>query len=176
VIRSLSFEPSSPLSGIINHLTSRFGGNVHDRGVVNITANRVASDSPGYAAKNVADLGTDSFFHSVNEPNQWICFDFKEMKIRPTHYSIRMHSSGPNSFHLKNWVIEGSTDGTSWHELDRRENNTDLNNSYAVKTFNICKVDTFRMIRLRQIGLNHRNDNLLLFTAFELFGSLIGLK
>jgi hypothetical protein len=89
---------------------------------------------------------------------------------------MRMSSYGPNSYHLKNWVIEGSIDGTSWSELDRRENNTDLNNSYAVKTFNVCKVDTFRMIRLRQIGPNHGNNNYLIFTAFDLFGLLMGLK
>jgi hypothetical protein len=172
----LSFEPSSPLSEIINHLISRFGGNVHDRGAVNITANRPYSDNPGHAAKNVADFGTNSCFYSVNEPNQWICFDFKAMKIRPTHYSIRMCSPGPNSYQLKNWVIEGSRDGTSWNEIDRRENNTDLNRSCAMETFNVCKVDTFRLIRFRQIGLNHQYDNLMIFTAFELFGSLIGLK
>jgi hypothetical protein len=175
-ITTLSFQPSSPLSGIIAHLTSQFSGNIHDRGVVTITANRPISNYPSYAAKNVADLGTDSYFRSANEPNQWICFDFKAMKIRPTHYSVRTCSGGPNTIHLKNWVIEGSADGTSWNEIDRRENNTDLNNSYAVKTFNVCRVDTFQMIRLRQIGLNHQNYNHLIFTAFELFGSLIGLK
>jgi hypothetical protein len=176
MIRSSSFFPSSPLSGIIDHLTSRFCGNVHDRCVINITANRPYNDHPSYAPKNVADLATDSSFGSANEPNQSICFDFKEMQIRPTHYSIRMSSAAPNAYHLKNWVIEGSVDGNLWLEIDRRENNTDLNGSHAIKTFNICKVDTFRMIRLRQIGLNHRNDNYLLFTAFEFFGSLIGLK
>jgi hypothetical protein len=161
---------------IINHLTSRFGGNVHDCGVVDITANRSYTGDGNHPAKNVADLGTNSYFLSANEPDQSISFDFKEMTVQPTHYSIRMYSPGPNYSHLKNWVIEGSLDGKSWSEIDRRENNTDLNSSFAIKTFNICKVDTFRMIRLRQIGLNHHGNNYLIFTAFELFGSLIGLK
>jgi hypothetical protein len=39
--RELAFAPSLPLSGIIAYLTSQFGGNVHDRNIVNITANRV---------------------------------------------------------------------------------------------------------------------------------------
>jgi hypothetical protein len=174
--RCLSFQPSPPLLGIIAHLTSQFGGNVHDRGVVLITTNRTADDHPVYAAKNVADLGNDSFFHSANKSNQWICFDFKTMKIRPTHYSVRTHGGGPDFHHLKNWVIEGSADGTSWNEIDRHENNTDLNSSLAVKTFSVCKVDTFRMIRLCQIGRNHGEQNYLIFTAFELFGSLICLQ
>jgi hypothetical protein len=88
-----------------------------------------------------------------------------------------MFREGPNLVHLKNWVIEGSIDGRSWSEIDRQENNnTDLNGPYAVKTFCVSKVDTFRMIRLRQIGLNHRNDNYIVLTAFELFGAVIGLQ
>jgi hypothetical protein len=173
---------SSPLSGIIAHLTSKFGGNVHDRNVVNITANRVVGDSPSYAPRNVADLGGDSLFHSVNEPNQSICFDFKKMKVIPTHYSVRTYNYNPGGHHLKNWVIEGSVDGQSWDELDRRESNSDLNSAYAVKMFSVSdskpksKSGPFQMIRLRQIGSNHNNYHYLIFTAFEIFGSLIGLE
>jgi hypothetical protein len=176
LLPSLSCAPSSALPGIIAHLTCRFGGNVHERGVVGITANRPVNAESCNAPKNLADLGTDSYFHSVNEPNQSVCYDFNEMKVRPTHYSVRMYPTGRNSYHLKNWVIEGSTDGASWSEIDRREKNTDLNSSLAIKTFEVAKIATFRMIRLRQIGQNHRGDHYLIFTSFELFGSLIGLK
>jgi hypothetical protein len=175
-VRNLPFESSSPLAGIIGYLTSRCDGNVHDRGVMNITAHRSGSDNLIYSPQNVADFGINLVFHSVNEQNQSICLDFKDIKIRSTHYSVRMYSGGPDSCHLKNWVIEGSTDGKSWNEINRRENNTDLNSSRAIKTFKVSKVGTFRMIRLRQIGLNHQNDNFLIFTAFELFESLINLK
>jgi hypothetical protein len=93
---------SSPLDGIISHLTSKFGGNVHDRNVVTITANRAYDDHPYYAAKNVADLGTNSHFHSPNEANQSISFDFRNLTIAPTHYSLRVNNSDRNSYHLKN--------------------------------------------------------------------------
>jgi hypothetical protein len=83
-------------------LTSKFGWNVHDRGVVTITVNRVYSESPGHAAKNVADLGADSVFYSANEPNQSVSFDFRSLTIAPTHYSLRMYRPGANSYHLKN--------------------------------------------------------------------------
>jgi hypothetical protein len=175
VVREMLFEPSSPLCGILHHLTSRFSGNVHDRNVVNITANRAYDNRADYAAKNVADFESNSYFLSANEPNQSICFDFKTLRIKPTHYTIRTLNSGQSSYHLKSWVIEGSTDGTSWVEIDCHENNTDLNSALAVKTFTISKVATFQMIRLRQIGLNHANNNYLYFTAFEIFGLLTGL-
>jgi hypothetical protein len=157
-------------------LTSKFGGNVHDRKIVTITANHVVADHPNDAAKNVADLGTNSYFHSANEANQSISFDFRNLTITPTHYSLRMNSPGPNHYHLKNWVLEGSPDGNSWIELDRRENNNDLNSSYALKTFSVSRSDPVRVIRLRQIGPNHQNDNYMIFTSFEVFGSVVGLE
>jgi hypothetical protein len=173
-VRRMLFKPSSPLCGIINHLTSGIGGNVDDKNVVNITANRVCDSNPWYAAKNVADFESNSCFLSANEPNQSICFDFKTLRIEPTHYTIRTLNAGPNGSHLKNWVIEGSIDGTSWTEIDRHENNNDLNNRLALKTFAVSNVARFQMIQLRQIGLNHGSNNLLYFTAFEIFGSLSG--
>jgi hypothetical protein len=157
-------------------LTSKFGGNVHDRNVVTITANRAYDDNPHNAAKNVADLGTNSYFCSANEANQSISFDFQNLTITPTHYSLRMHSPDPNYCHLKNWVLEGSPDGDLWIELDRRENNNDLNSSYALKTFSVSRSDPVRVIRLRQIGPNHQNSNHMIFTSFEVFGSIVGLE
>jgi hypothetical protein len=167
---------ASPLDGIISHLTSKFRGNVYDRSVVTITANRAASDHSYYAAKNVADLGTDSYFQSPNEANQSISFDFRNLTITPTHYSLRMYSPEPNSYHLKNWVLEGSPDGNSWIELDRCENNNDLNSSYALKTFSVSRSDLVCVICLREIGPNHQNNNHMIFTSFEVFGSVVGLE
>jgi hypothetical protein len=46
--------PDFPLKGIIHHLTAECGGNVDDRGVVAITADRPCSSSASDAAKNIA--------------------------------------------------------------------------------------------------------------------------
>jgi hypothetical protein len=172
-VRSLSFQPPTPLAGIIAHLTAKFGGSIHDCGVASITANRPYSGNPDYAhaPKNAVDLGSGWYFHSANETNQSVTFDFKAPRVRPTGYSIRTYNSSPNAAHLKSWVLEGSDDGTTWTEIDRRENNMGLNNKFAVE-----RVETFPMLRLRQIAPNHANNNYLLITAFEIFGALIGLE
>jgi hypothetical protein len=75
VVETFPFRLWSPLDGIISHLTATFGGNVHDNG-------------PNNAAKNVADLGINSYFESANGAKQSICFKFKKMTITSTHYSI----------------------------------------------------------------------------------------
>jgi hypothetical protein len=73
-------------------------------------------------------------------------------------------------------VVEGSDDGASWTEIDRREDNSDLNDEFAVKTFAVWRSGCFGMVRLRQTGLNHNGNDFLILSAFELFGAVAGLQ
>jgi hypothetical protein len=116
-----------------------------------------------------------SEFHSEDELSQWICWDFKTLRIEPTHYTIQTYGGGPNWSHLKSWAVEGSDDGSSWTEIHRRENNSDLNGRRAVKTFAVSRAGSFRRICLRQTGPNHAGNNHLVLDAFELFGAVAGL-
>jgi hypothetical protein len=94
------------LEGIISYLTKKHGGNVHEKGIVTITSKSV---NPRYPPTNVADLTSDRWFNSKKEPDQWVRWDFREMRVCPTHYTI----TAP---WLKSWVVEGSLDGESWTE------------------------------------------------------------
>jgi hypothetical protein len=174
-VETFPFHPSSPLDGIISHLTAKFGGNVQDRGVVHITANRACDDSPSYAVKNVTDLGTDSHLSSANDASQSICFDFKKMAIAPTHSSIWTHSEGANGHHMKSWVLEGSKEGDSWIEFDHQNGRGDLNRRFAVATFSVGRSESVGLLRLRQTGPNHNKSNYLQFAEFEIFGSAVGI-
>jgi hypothetical protein len=159
----------SPFDGIVSYLTSQHGGNVHDRGIVSI------SSASGSTPKNAADLtDTQSYFCSNNVSGQWLMYDFKNLRIKPTDYSNRSdHSSQVNGIHLKSWVMEGSSDGSAREEIDRREDNNDLNGSSFIKTFSISKSIECRFIRLRMIGPAHSGNNQLLLSALEIFGYLI---
>ena len=86
----------------------------------------------------------------------------------------------PGGPHLKSWVIEVSNDGSSWTEIDRRENNNDLNDEYATANFKISKVpsESFRFFRLRQTGMNHYglidgcDFYVVTLSSLEIFGTL----
>jgi hypothetical protein len=71
-------------------------------------------------------------------------------------------------------VTNDQSNANSWIEIDRREDNADLNGNGIVHTFPISHPQSggFRCIRLRQIGLNHYNNNHLCIGVFELFGEL----
>jgi hypothetical protein len=102
-------KEKAALSGVVSVLARECGGNVRNIGVIKITASSIYDSDPKYAAWMAADLGTYSFFQSENEPEQWICFDFKTLRIELTHHTITTVYSG----YLKNWVIEGSGDGVA---------------------------------------------------------------
>ena len=165
------YDSSKPLAGVIAHLTQECGGNVHDKGVVEVTASSCWDTK--HQAKNVVDFGdvqANSYFYSLNEPNQWICCDFKSRFVAPTHYSIRVDDCS----YPRSWVLEVSNDGSTWTVVDCRDENADVATKYAIHNFAIRPrpLGKFRFVRLRQTGTNHSGRNHLVINALELFGIL----
>jgi hypothetical protein len=167
--KKLSFPPkeTKPVEGIISYLTTNHGGNVHETGIVTITSKSIYRDDPLYTLKNVADLTYCSWFQSKNEPDQWICWDFHEMRVRLAHYTIR-------TGWLKSWVVEGSLDGENWTEIDRKTDNQDLKyagNNKAV-SFTVSKPVESRFIRLTQTGKDHNGNDYLFLVTVDFFRTL----
>jgi hypothetical protein len=168
--RDCELDPSKPLEGIISYLTNVYGGNVAEKRVVDITASGYWKDHYPHCA---ADLLGNSYFESDTAPNQWICYDFRVMRIRPTHYSLRSQYNGAlNGFHPKSWVVEASVDGQGWTEIDRRLDTDAINGKNVTATFACSTLRETRMVRLRQIGKNWTGNNTLLFSSLEIFGAL----
>ena len=170
-LRASEFHYSGrPLDGIIAHLTSVCGGNVHEKGIIEVTASSCFSPK---TQGRVVDLETDSSFSSRDEPNSWICYDFKGRRVAPTSYSIRTHSG--DGF-PKSWVLEVSNDGGegSWEVVDRRNDNQDLTDRYVTHNFQISAPTSrsFRFVRLRQTGKSHSGYYFLNINSFEVFGTL----
>jgi hypothetical protein len=159
------------LDGITSYLTRKHGGNVHDKGIVTITSKSVISD-PNYAdarlgdLRNVADLTPRSWFWSKNEPGQWVCWDFHEMRLCPTHYTIYCYD-------LKSWVVESSLDGRAWTRIDWKTDSQDFKGGCAMASFAVSKSTECRFIRLTQTGKDDVGGDYLYFYAFEVFGTLL---
>jgi hypothetical protein len=158
---------AKPLEGIISYLTTKHGGNVHEKGIVTITSKSDSdyySRNPQYAPRNVADLTSDLYFHSDDTPGQWICWDFREMRVRPTQYTI-------TASNLTSWVVEGSLDGSSWTEIDRKADNLDFL-GWNTASCAVSKRREFRFIRLTQTARRLGGDYCLPLRAVEFFGTL----
>jgi hypothetical protein len=163
----------SPLDGIISHLTSKCGGNVHELGVVNVTASTIGGDS----AKYVVDLENRSICvqKRYNDSKPWICYDFKNLRVTPTHYALLSCSGyGPNTYHPKSWYVEGSDDGTEWTVLHECSNNSDLNGGGLIGQYPVSEARKCRFVRLRQTQHHSPNTGVhyLTLSGFELHGTL----
>jgi hypothetical protein len=72
------------LDRIASEVTKKHSRNVHEKGILAITS-KSGDDDRKMDLKNDMELDSDSSFLSVEEPCQWICWDFGEMRVRPTH-------------------------------------------------------------------------------------------
>jgi hypothetical protein len=163
----MQMKVAKSLDGIISFLTQTNGGNVHVNGLVTITSKSV-SDDPRFALTNTADLDSDAFFESKDEPGQWVCWDFLETRLHPTRYTI-------SSIDLKSWVIEASLDGETWIEIHRQTADQAGSN---VASFACSHEAGCRFIRLTQIDVNpvgggKAGGNALRLRAVEFFGTLL---
>jgi hypothetical protein len=143
---------------------------------VTVTSKSVGVDPPGHrgfcgSPRNVVGVDLSQFF-SKNEPGQWICWDFHELHVTPTHYTLV--AAG-----LKSWVIEGSLDGEHWLEIDRKTNTQDFKDSvpgqgrdWLAASFTASTPVESRFIRLTQTGQRHANDDVLGLRTVEFFGTL----
>ena len=120
----------------------------------------------------MTDYGWNNYWSTSDEPNSWICFDFKENRVCLMQYSLE---SGCGNGLLQ-WVMEGSDDGRSWCGLDSRHTR-DLSVSggtWATKTCDCQHTmsESFRYLRLRQTGTESSGHHYLLLKGVELFGTI----
>ena len=166
----------NPLDGIIAHFTRKCNGNVHEKGVIVVTGSSLVTERPEIVADGLVQQhqSPKQYFTSKDEPNSWICYDFKRRRVVPTSYSIESCEYLPGDLHPKSWIFEGSNDGTegSWEIIDRRNDNDDLNYFDVTHNFSLeaqpCR--GFRFLRLRQTGKNHCGSDTLAIVSFEIFG------
>jgi hypothetical protein len=164
------FRDGSPFNGIISHLTQKFGGNVCDRAIVSVTA---SGGSP-QQFHEIVNLQNSNITQTANSPNSWICYDFKELRVKVSHYSLRSRTDSDNYFPV-HWTLEGSMDGNNWITFDSRTNQTKLLGRGNSATFPTSQSSFVQMIRIRQQGKDSGGSDYLTLSAFELFGTVQNL-
>jgi hypothetical protein len=86
--------------GVIAFLTKQYGGNVHTRNVVTVTARSASTDPEPCSPEFCVDLRESRPFKSENAPGQRICWYFRHWTFSPSDIRItgtKMHA----------WVVEG---------------------------------------------------------------------
>ena len=155
---TIPYVEDKPFRGIIARLHDEFGENLHEKGLVEITASGSSYD-PCWRV-----TGWGSFWAS---PTSLVQFDFKGRPVLVTDYSQRSGNDGGNYFIT--W--ERSDDGTGWIAIDSRSTQ-ELSSKDIVKTYSCKASGSLRYIRLRQSGKNSGGNDLLNLSEIEFFGSI----
>lgn len=176
--RTFEFDGNSNhrFEGIIFNLSTKSGGNVSDKGIVDVTASAIYSDK---LPKNAVDFDSNNYFKSSSSGGRaWLKYDFKDKKIRPTHYSIRTRSDS-DSQNPRTWAIEVSnTDQENdWRTIDTKTNVSSVSKRNQSDTFEISTKltsnESYRYIRFRHTDQTSGNCGNLVISSLEYFGDLI---
>lgn len=170
-------DKNNRFNGIFTKLGGGDPRNVYRKNIVSIASSSSLEDRYR-KMKSVFNFENDKkIFHSNNEPNSWLKFDFINRKIKVSAYSIMSHGyENKKNNRLKNWCIEGSNDEIEWNLIDERKNVESVADKSAEYTFfvnqNDEENDFFRFIRIRQTDVNNSNNYRMVFAAIEFFGSI----
>jgi hypothetical protein len=155
---------------ICAHLTSKYGGNIVELGKLKITGNscRPCRES---LLPYVVSYDWSNCWISENKPGSWILFDFLNMSIYVTRYSIKTYRLGKGFSHMKSWLLQGCVDGR-WVDLDVRHDTNDLNGRYKTGVFELANPCFVTALRIAQTGPNHAGDDFMILTNVEFFGDV----
>ena len=167
-------------NGVIHWIATRGGSNEWanpalpepdtERPRVQVT---VSSMEKGDPASFVALEPVQTWTKDV--PASWVTWDLgSDYAVAPSHYSLR-HGGNYKADSLRNWDLQGSTDGVSWSVLIRHVQDTTLSGPFATATWPIPldhNQGPFRFFRVLQTGHNSSRHNFLVLCGFELYGDL----
>ena len=98
-------------------------------------------------------------FLSKDEKDSNFTITFIEHSLRLQSYSLKARID--ERVHMpKEWVLEGSTDGTKWVEIHYHEYNEDLNRKGAEMNYVVNSSHFFRAFRVTQKGKNSGNNSI----------------
>lgn len=170
----IKYEKNHEFEGIIQFLKKKNQNNLNK--VLEITSSSIYSNNIALSPQNVIKYDDlKSCFESENENDSWICFDFKDKRIKFTNYTVSTNDWEKGQGHLRSWVVEVSNDENKkdWKIVDKQENCDLLNGKRCVHTFSIQNSEIFRYIRLRQIGPSWSGNSYLNINSIEFYGTLI---
>ena len=118
------------------------------RGYIRVLSSSLAADS----APLTAVVGRD-LVRCVTEPkrNSWMMIDFQNIKITPSHYTLKHYSSFETEC-LRNWRLEGSNDSRtgrdgSWTTIFTHTNDMGIIGKGATHTWHLECNDSYSKFR-----------------------------
>lgn len=116
--------------------------------VVGVTAS--AENTPGEVAANLADANPDSKWLAFAS-TAWVRYQLGT-PAKAVRYSLTSANDSPER-DPKDFTLQGSTDGTTWTDLDRRTG-IDFSGRFAKRTFDVTTPGTYAYYRLNVTAIH----------------------
>ncbi|OHT07115.1 hypothetical protein TRFO_05349 [Tritrichomonas foetus] len=160
---------TNDFDGIFNYLNKKCNDNCLFRGLVKVTSSTRGKGS----IENIVSKDHTNFWTSANKEDNYIAFNFAPLKVSINAYSLLTFDYGPNDFHMKSWILEGSNNNDKWTKIDLVVNDEYLNGPRKFHTYVVSKESIpFTYIRLKLYGPNHFGSYFMAIKGFELFGKI----
>jgi hypothetical protein len=155
--------------------------NPHDLGVVRVTlSSNSGSSQVGRLVAHVPPQASRDFnLWTDNVTNSWMAVELLGggVRVRPTGYMISTDGYGAGgSYHVRNWVLQGSDDGRTWTTLRAHSNDATLSKERTTAYFAIEGVAPgayYAHLRVLQTGKNATGTDHLTATSLEVYGDVI---
>ena len=147
------------------------GKNIYESKIIDIETSYIFDGD----IKNIFDKSKNTHVRLANQQNGFILLDFKDKKINFSKYYFSVPNSNCNG-RPKSWLIEGSNDKQTWDNIDKKENDSSLNDFGRSNTFT-CKNITdkfYRFIRIKNI-ISHDGSSesyYFLISELEFYGKI----
>ena len=169
-------EEGKEFNGIIHFLSDQLNSNLVENKIIEISSNSILSEV--YHPNNLIDYKHNNYYHSKDNGDAFVLFDFKDKLVQIKNYSIKSMNNFVHYSHLRNWVLEVSSDKESWKIIDSHVDDDTLNGPGITVNFAVKKKDNnfHRFVRIRQPGTSwdpRGSHNFIGFYFIEFFGRLI---
>jgi hypothetical protein len=177
----LAYVSNGDTNGLFYYLgTSGLTTTIYTNPIPGTIAAAASSIGAG-TLSNLADRTTSEIYTSPT-PNSWFAFNLGSRSMSISRYTLRSRSADA-LFMPRNWVLEGTNsvatfdiaglNAATWTTIDARANDTTLTASIQYYTL-IANGSTtpFQYLRIRSTGLDSSNNNYLILSEIEFYGTL----
>jgi hypothetical protein len=144
-------------------------------GLVRCTSAPLATQPPSAPASSA--FGRD-LVRCVTLPMKeaWFAIDFVNFAVLPTAYTLRHYDSWDTEA-LRDWKLQGSSDGKKWHKIFSHKKEEALNRKGASHTWVLPKTKKpYRHFRILQTGKNSNGHWFCAMSGFEIYGQIFAPK
>ena len=158
--------------GIFNKIRKMNSGqNPIDCGAVSYTIHASAGSTIDKSTPKLFNSDGATEWYLLEEENNFISFDFKDLKISINGYSWESTHTYSDWEYKNSFLWEGSNDNSTWELIDSRDHNTDMGGSIGKHFWSCNRSPFYRYIRFRLRDVE-RKGNWLYCSKLELFGEI----